>query len=334
MPDPVLIVVGLVVLALGAEILVRGATTIATRLGVSSLLIGLTVVSLGTSLPELAVGIDAALNDAGPLVVGNIAGTNIVNILFVLGLSAAIIPLALSRQTIRLDLPVMAGCSLLLVVLSLSGELTRLDGAILLGVAVVYTAVIIRLGLKSGVPSGTGVPPEPVSEPIPLAPRKDDPADAPSKPSTPMWLAVIQLLGGIAAVILAADWLVEGSIGIATDLGVSEALIGLTIVAIGTSAPELVTTIVATIRGNRDLAIGNLIGSSVYNITFILGASALVAPLAVTDELIRIDLPLMAAVALLCIPVFISGRRVSRLEGIAFVVGYLVYLTLLIMMRT
>lgn len=130
------------------------------------------------------------------------------------------------------------------------------------------------------------------------------------------------------------EWLVKGSIRIASDLGVSEAFIGLTIVAIGTSAPELVTTIVSTVRGNRDLAIGNLIGSSVYNITLILGVSALVVPLEVTDELIRIDIPLMAAVAVLCIPVFLTGRRISRLEGIGFVLAYAVYLMILIVFRT
>lgn len=315
MPDWVLVVAGLVVLGVGAEVLVRGATTIASRLGISSMLIGLTVVSIGTSLPELAVGIDAALNDAGPLAIGNIAGTNIVNILLILGLSAAMVPLALSRQTIRFDLPAMAFCAVLLVVLSLSGELTRMDGVILLAIAVIYTIVIVRIGLGAG------------SSATDTGAVVDD-----GGPRT--WVAAVQLLGGIAAVIIAADWLVDGSIGIATELGVSEELIGLTIVAIGTSAPELMTTIVSTIRGNRDMAIGNLIGSSVYNITFILGASALVAPLAVTSDLIRIDLPLMAVVALICIPVFITGRRVSRMEGIVFVLAYLAYLVFLIALRT
>ncbi|MFZ2242846.1 MAG: sodium:calcium antiporter, partial [Gordonia amarae] len=150
----------------------------------------------------------------------------------------------------------------------------------------------------------------------------------------PWPIAAVQLAGGIAVVVLGADWLVDGAVRLATDLGVSEAVIGLTVLAIGTSAPELVTTLVSTLRGNRELAIGNLIGSSVYNITFILGTTALVGPMAVDDGLIRIDIPLMAAVALLCIPVFVSGRRISRFEGAAFVGAYAVYLGLLLVLRT
>ncbi|WP_238422805.1 calcium/sodium antiporter [Gordonia sp. 'Campus'] len=313
--DAALILAGLAGLIVGAEFLVRGGSAIATRFGVSPLLVGLTIVSIGTSMPELAVGIDATLNDAGPLAIGNIAGTNIVNLLLILGLSAALVPLALGRQTLRLDLPVMTVSALLLLVLSLNGNLTRLDGALLLVVAVVYTATAIRAELKT-----TSTTPE-IADELPAT-------------GGPLWARVLELLGGIAVIVLAAEWLVRGSVDIATDLGVSEAFIGLTIVAIGTSAPELTTTIMSTIRGDRDLAIGNLIGSSVYNITFILGVTALVKPLDVTDELIRVDLPLMAAVALLCIPVFLSGRRVSRYEGIAFVALYVVYLGLLIAFRT
>ncbi len=315
--DAGLVLVGLAGLILGAELLVRGGSAIATRLGVSPLLVGLTIVSIGTSMPELAVGIDAAFNDAGPLAVGNIAGTNIVNILLILGLSAAMVPLALERQTLRLDLPTMCISGLLLLVLSLNGSLGRLDGILLLSLAIVYTAAAIRWELKQ---RATAI----------------ETAIAEELPATggPLWSRILQLLGGIAVIVLAADWLVRGSVSIATDLGVSEAFIGLTIVAIGTSAPELTTTIVSTIRGDRDLAIGNLIGSSVYNIVFILGVTAVIKPIDVTDELIRVDIPLMAAVALLCVPVFLSGRRVSRWEGIGFVVSYAIYLGLLIAFRT
>lgn len=331
MSDVLLILAGLIGLVVGAEVLVRGGSAIATRLGVSPLLIGLTVVSIGTSLPELAVGIDAARLGAGPLAIGNIAGTNIVNLLLILGLSAAMIPLALGRQTVRLDLPVMVGSALLVLLLSLNGSLSRVDGVLLLAVAIIYTAVVIRIELRS---RASAAQPLPTASP-PASP--DAAATAPDvtdpEPTDPLWRAILLLLGGIALVVFAADWLVGGAIRIASDLGVSEAFIGLTIVAIGTSAPELVTTIVSTIRGNRDLAIGNLVGSSVYNVTLILGASALVMPLEVTDELIRIDLPLMAAVALLCVPVFLTGRRVSRLEGIAFVLAYVVYLAVLIAFR-
>ena len=312
MTEYVLVVAGLGGLILGAELLVRSGTAIAARLGISPLLIGLTVVSIGTSLPELAIGIDATLNDAGPLAVGNIAGTNMVNILLILGLSAAMLPLALGRQTLRLDLHVIAVSAVLLLVLCFNGTLSRFDGVLLLAVSIGYTVAAVRGELTSRTPSTT-----------------DDTPD-----QGPMWQRSAQLIAGIVIVVIAADWLVDGSVRVATDLGISEALIGLTVIAIGTSAPEFVTTVVSTIRGDRDLAIGNLIGSSVYNITFILGTAALVRPLAITDDLIHVDIPLMTGVALLCIPVFITGRRVSRLEGIAFVATYLVYLTLVIALRT
>ncbi|MYR07408.1 calcium/sodium antiporter [Gordonia sp. SID5947] len=321
MNDYVLVVIGLAALIIGAEGLVRGGSAIATRLGISPLLVGVTIVSIGTSLPELAVGIDAAVHDAGPLAVGNIAGTNIVNILLVLGLSAAMVPLALGRQTIRIDLPVMVISALLLWALAANGTLSRLDGMILFLLAVAYTITVVRTELRSGHgPDGSVDAAVPERTPAPAGTER-------------WWWSALQLVGGIAIVVIGAEWLVTGAVDVAADLGVSEALIGLTVVAIGTSAPELVTTITSTIRGNRDLAIGNLLGSSVYNITFILGATSLVQPLGVTDELIRVDLPMMAAVALICVPVFLTGRRVSRIEGAAFVVAYAVYLGLVIALR-
>lgn len=310
----VLVVVGLAALIIGAEGLVRGGSAIAARLGISPMLVGVTVVSIGTSLPELAVGIDAAVHDAGPLAVGNIAGTNIVNILLILGLSAAMVPLTLRRQTVRLDLPVMVVSALLLWALAANGSLSRLDGTILLLLAIAYTITVVRAEI-----SGDDALP--------------DVLDTASVPDRIGW-RIVQLVGGVVVVVVGAEWLVTGAVDVAGDLGVSEAVIGLTVVAIGTSAPELVTTIMSTIRGERDLAIGNLIGSSIYNVTFILGTTSLFRPLEVTDELIRIDLPLMAAVALICVPVFLTGRRITRLEGVAFVVGYVVYLVLVIALRT
>lgn len=310
----VLVVVGLAALIIGAEGLVRGGSAIAARLGISPMLVGVTVVSIGTSLPELAVGIDAAVHDAGPLAVGNIAGTNIVNILLILGLSAAMVPLTLRRQTVRLDLPVMVASALLLWALAANGSLSRLDGTILLLLAIAYTITVVRAEI-----SGDDALP--------------DVLDTASVPDRIGW-RIVQLVDGVAVVVVGAEWLVTGAVDVAGDLGVSEAVIGLTVVAIGTSAPELVTTIMSTIRGERDLAIGNLIGSSIYNVTFILGTTSLFRPLEVTDELIRIDLPLMAVVALICVPVFLTGRRITRLEGVAFVVGYVVYLVLVIALRT
>lgn len=309
-----LIIGGLIALVIGGELLVRGATKLALRLGIAPMVVGLTVVSIGTSLPELAVGIDAARIGAGPLAVGNIAGTNVVNILLILGLSVIIAPLAIERTTRRFELPMMVLASALLMVLVLDGELSRLDGALLTALAVVFTWQIVRIAKRTSIPA--------VERDIASMPRGN------------RWTDGLLLVAGMIIVIFGATWLVEGSVDAARALGVSEAVIGLTIVAIGTSAPELVTTIVSTIRGQRDVAIGNLIGSSVYNVALILGATALFKPLAVTPELIQIDIPVMLAVALLCIPVFFTGWRVSRAEGVLFVGLYAAYLGLLLAFRT
>lgn len=317
-----LVVAGLAVLVVGAEVMVRGATRLAARLGISPIVVGLTIISIGTSVPELAVGIDAGLRGAGALAVGNIAGTNIVNLLLILGLSAAIRPLLLQKQTLRVDLPMMAIAAVALWLMAIGGALSSFEGVLLLLGAVTYILVIIRVSQRGAAK---------------LVTEKARGHAAKALPRTPATVAIdlVWVIAGIAVIVLGADWLVDGAVAMAQALAVSDALIGLTIVAIGTSAPELVTTVVSTIRGQRDLAVGNLIGSSVFNITFILGATMVVVPggLPVTPELVWVDLPLMAAVTLVCVPVFLSGRRVSRLEGALFVVAYLVYLTYLIVAR-
>jgi cation:H+ antiporter len=310
-----LVAAGLAMLIVGAEVLVRGAAALAGSLGVPPVVVGLTVVSVGTSAPELAIGIDSAINDAGPLAIGNIAGTNIVNLLLILGLSAAILPLAIAVPTIRRDLPIMAVIGILLLVMCWDGTLSRVDGIILLALAVGYT-ILIAIQAKR--------------DPVAVQIAEDE---VPT-PKGRAWIHLLLTLAGLTVIVVGADLLVRGSINLSRSFGVSEALIGLTVVAIGTSAPELVTTLVSTFRGDRDIAIGNLIGSSTYNIGLVLGGSALVAPLEVTPELSRVDLPVMTAVMLLCIPVFLTGRRMSRVEGIGFVLAYVVYLTLLITFRT
>lgn len=312
-----LVGIGLLALIVGAEALVAGGSELAARMGVSPMIVGMTVVSIGTSLPELAVGIDAARSGSGPLAVGNIVGTNMVNLLLILGLSAAIIPLALRRRTIKIDLPTIVACAVLLWVLAADGELTARDGLVLLAVAIAYTAVVLRVELR-----GRGGTETPEVEVEPVDHRRGSVA----------WDAG-RLIVGIAIILVGAVWLVDGAVRVATDLGVSEAVIGLTVIAIGTSAPELVTTMVATVRGDRDLAIGNLFGSSIYNVALILGITALVAPIGVTDELINVDIPLMIAVTLVLVPVFITGRRISRGEGIGFVAAYLVYLGAIILFQ-
>lgn len=306
---------GLALLTFGAEVLVHGGSALAGALGVPPVVVGLTVVSVGTSAPELAIGIDSAINDAGPLAVGNIAGTNIVNLLLVLGLSAAIAPLVIHVPTIRRDLPIMSVVALLLLAFCWDGSLGRIDGAVLLAIAIGYT-ILIAVQTRR--------------DPVAVQIAEDE---VPG-PRGRAWVHVLLTLAGLAVIVVGADVLVRGAVDLSRAFGVSEAVIGLTVVAIGTSAPELVTTLVSTFRGERDIAIGNLIGSSTYNIGLVLGASALVAPLTVTPELARVDLPLMTAVMLLCIPVFVTGRRMSRPEGVGFVLAYVVYLAFLIAFRT
>jgi cation:H+ antiporter len=316
------LVLGLAALIVGAELITRAGSRLAARLGIPPLVIGLTVVSLGTSTPELAVGIEAARVDAGSLAVGNIAGTNLVNLLLILGLSALIEPLALHLQTVRFDLPVMTAAAVTLTALAWDGELTRADGFVLVGAALGYTALVLHWTRHES-----------------RAIRREF-AEEYGKPPDGRALEIVRdlalLTAGIVAVVLGAVWLVDGAEDLARMLGVSDAVIGLTIVAVGTSAPELVTTMVGTLRRNRDIAIGNLLGSSIYNIFAILGVTCLVPSggLRIDPALVRVDLPLMTAVALVCVPVFVSGRRVSRLEGALFVGGYTAYSGYLVLART
>lgn len=315
---------GLVVIVLGAEMLLRGASRIAAMLGVKPILIGLTVVSIGTSAPELAVGITAVREGKGALAVGNIAGTNILNILFILGLSAALRPLPLQLLSIRLDVPVMIASAFALAVMAWDGLLSRVEGAVLVLSAVVYVVALVRLSRRESAAMRKEFAEE--FSPQVLLNRRGWVAGA--------WNSVL-LVVGMALTVLGADLLVAGASRIAQAFGVSDAVIGLTIVAIGTSAPELATTIVSTLKDDRDVAVGNLIGSSISNILVILGLTCLAAPqgVEVSRDVLMVDLPLAAAVALVCLPVFRSDRMVSRREGLAFVTAYLVYLTTLLLFR-
>lgn len=321
-----LIISGLILLVAGADMVVRGASFLAASMGVRPIVLGITVVAIGTSVPELVVGITASLQGSGALAVGNIAGTNVFNILFILGFSAAILPLPIDMKILRLELPVIVLSAALMTGMALDGVLTRLDGAILFVAGILYTVWLIRLSRKESRATrqkfreAYGVSVEPEKS------RKQF-------RNNRIWYSLI-LMAGLAFSVLGAEWLVRGAVGAARSMGVSEAIIGLTILAVGTSSPELVTTIVSTLKGSRDIAVGNLIGSSIYNILIILGTTCLAAPgISVERELLLIDIPLMAGVALACVPVFISGRKISRLEGIAGVVLYLGYMTWLILLR-
>lgn len=315
---------GLVVITVGAEILLKGASKIASLLNIRPIVIGLTVVSIGTSLPELAVGLTAIGEGAGDIAVGNIAGTNIINILFILGLSAAIRPLPLQMKSIRTELYTMIVAGILLFVLSLDGRLNTWDGLLMFTLGIIYLIIIVRTSKNERASVQSEFKEE------------FEPSTTKEKSDYKVWSWNIMLLFcGIIATIYGAEKLVDGAVSIAQYFGMSDAVIGLTIIAIGTSAPELATTIVGTIRNERDVAIGNLLGSSIINIFIILGITSIFTSngVNVSDDILWFDLPLVALVALVCYPVFRSDQMVSRREGILFVSLYLAYLSYLLFFR-
>jgi cation:H+ antiporter len=326
MPTVLLIVGGLAALIVGAELLVRGGTGLATWFGIRPMVIGLTVVSLGTSVPELAIGIDAAVTGSPGLAVGNIVGANLVNVLLVLGLSALLVPVVFQRRTLRFELPAMTAAALALYLLSLDGMLGRAEGVVLLVGGAAYTWALLSINRRDSADTASDTPVDAAGGEVALLaqgghrPLRDTGA----------------LLAGLLLIVLGAELLVEGAVSGAESLGVSEAVIGLTVVAVGTTAPELVTTLVSTLRGDRDIAIGNLLGSSVYNIAVVLGLVVVVAPqgVPVPDEVLAGDLVLLAVVAGAAVPVFVSGARITRIEGAFFVATYLGYLSWLLLART
>ncbi len=320
---------GLAALIAGAEVLTRGGIRLASRLGVRPIMIGLTVVALGTSMPELAVGLWSSAEGEGSLALGNIVGANVMNMLLTLGLSALLLPLAIQLQTLRFDLPVMTGAALLLWVLASDLQLAPREGLLMLALGVAYLGVLVYSSRRES----RAVLAEFEVE---FGARALTGAARDRRRWAPVLADLGWLLGGIAVVVIGAEWLVEGASGIARQFDVPEAVIGLTIVALGTSSPELATTVVSTLRQERDIAIGNLLGSCVFNILVILGIPvALGAPgLSIDPMLLRVDIPVMLAATLVCIPIFVSGRRVGRLEGLGLLLAYVGYMTWLLVART
>lgn len=314
-----LVVVGLALLIAGGEALVRGASTLAVRVGISQLVIGLVVVSAATSAPELAVTVGAVLEGEPGLAIGNVIGSNIANILLVLGLSAVLSPLVIQRQVVRFDIPVMLGISVLLVVVSLDGVVSLWDGGLLLAGLVLHAVMSIVVGRKESQEATT------VASEMPLN----------SKPVR-LWLAVVLVIAGVGLLVVGAQALVTGAVNIATDLGVSSLVIGLTVVAIGTSLPELATSIVALRRGERDMAVGNIVGSNIFNIGLVLGLPAILFAegIPIPDAAIALDLPLMLAAAVALLPIALTGFIIARWEGSLFVALYIAYLLYLVLAST
>jgi len=319
----VYLIAGLVLLVAGAEVLVRGAAKLAAQFGISPLVIGLTVVAFGTSAPETAVSVQAALNGSGDIAIGNVVGSNIANVLLILGVTALVAPLVVSRQLIRLDVPIMIGASLVTFGLAWDGELSRIDGALLFAAVVAYTLFLI------------------------ISSRREKAAEAddefakefglhePAKPHAGLINAGL-VIAGLVLLVVGSNFLVEGAVALARALGLSELVIGLTVIAVGTSLPELATSIMAAFRGERDIAVGNIVGSNIFNLLCVLGLASLVSPQAigVSSNALAFDFPVMIAVAVACLPIFFAGYCIKRWEGALFLAYYVAYTLYLVLTST
>jgi cation:H+ antiporter len=311
-----LLAAGLVMLTAGAEALVRGASRLAAAAGLSNLVIGLTVVAFGTSAPELAVSVRASLAGQADLALGNVVGSNTFNVMFILGVSALIVPLTVHAQLVRLDVPIMIGVSGIAWLLALDGSISRTDGLLLLAGIVGYTSLLIVLGRRAAEVHCSSA----------------SAAGPPPRQARTLLIAVVQVLLGLCTLVLGAQWLVRAAIDTAQWLGISELVIGLTVVAAGTSLPEVATSIVAAVRGQRDIAIGNVVGSNIFNLLAVLGAAALVGSqgIAVSPQMLRFDLPVMTTVAAVCLPMFFTGGQVTRSEGAVLLAAYVSYVAYLV----
>jgi cation:H+ antiporter len=305
-----LLLAGLVLLVIGAEALVRGSSKLATAMGISPLIIGLTIVAFGTSSPEMSVSIMSSLNGQADMALGNVVGSNIFNVLFILGVSALVSPLIVVQQLVRLDVPIMIGVSLLTLLFGLDGKIQRSDGVIFFIGIIVYTLFLIYQSQKER------------NREVQAEYNREYGGDRQITISQTL-INVGLIVGGLILLVLGSRWLVESSITIARAIGVSELVIGLTIVAAGTSLPELATSVVASLRGERDIAVGNVVGSNIFNILAVLGLSAAISPagIAVSNAALRFDIPVMIAVAVASLPIFITGNLIARWEGAVFI-GY------------
>jgi cation:H+ antiporter len=317
-----LLFAGFVLLTLGGESLVRGSSRLAAMFGISPLVIGLTVVAFGTSAPELAVSVISAYAGKGDLAIGNVVGSNICNVLLILGLSALVAPLVVNQQLVRLDVPLVIIASLLIVPFGLDGSIGRLEGGILFTGIIVYTVYIIRKSRSDEKQN---------RQEYEQAFGRDEPRNLKGGLISAALIAI-----GIGMLVLGSHWLVAAATATARYFGVTELVIGLTIVALGTSLPELATSVVASLRGERDIAVGNVVGSNLFNLMSVLGLSSLVAPngIPVPAAALHFDIPVMIAVAVACLPVLFVNYQISRWNGAIFLGFYLAYIIDLVFTAT
>jgi cation:H+ antiporter len=304
----VFFLLGLVLLIVGAELLVRGATRLAVGFGITPLVVGLTVVAFGTSAPELAITIQSSLAGQGDLAIGNVVGSNITNVLLILGLAAVITPLTVAQKLIRLDVPLMIGVSFLMLLLGLDMRYGLLDGALLVLGIIAYTVFAIVQSRR---------------ESKQIESEYAEEYAQPRRPTSARRLRDLVLIAvGLILLTIGSRWMVDGAVSFARSAGISELVIGL--------------TVVASMRGERDIAVGNVVGSSIFNILSVLGVGALVAPggIAVSATALAFDIPVMIAVAIACLPIFLNGHTIYRWEGALFLCSYAAYTTYLVLTAT
>lgn len=314
------LVIGVVCLVAGAELLVKGAAAIATKLGVQPVVIGLTVVAFGTSAPELAVSVGSGLSGNADVAFGNVAGSNIVNILLILGASAVVGGLAVSQRIVRIDVPLLIGVSFVALLMSLDNRIGRIDGVILFTGIIAYTWWLIRASRR---------------ETADIALEYEAAIDTVegSAVERPVLAQIALVISGLVVLVIGSQLLVNSATDIAASLGVSDLVIGLTVVAIGTSLPELATSIMAALRGQRDIAVGNVVGSCLFNLMCVLGLTGIVSPngVSVGDASLQLDFPVMIAASIVLLPIFWNGFEIKRWEGIVLCLFYAVYVSYLVL---
>lgn len=307
----ILFALGFVLLAAGAELLVRGSANLAEILGISKLIVGLTIVAFGTSAPELAVNLQAAYEQTPDIAVGNVVGSNILNILLVLGVAAVIRPISVHKRLIQWEVPLMIGVSILLLILSLDGQLDRWNGLLLSSGIVLYTLLALKSTRQNSEPSS----------------KEESLSSAKKSYHFHIILQIVFIIAGLGLLVQGSDWLVNGAVAIAQYYGISELIIALTLISIGTSLPELATVIVGTFRGEQELVVGNVVGSNIFNILLVLGFTTLISPISieVSEAAIVFDMPVMIAVAVACLPIFFNNYLIERWEGTLFLAYYVAY---------
>lgn len=306
------IIAGLVFLVFGGDYLVKGASGLALRLDVSPMLVGLTVVSLGTSAPELIVSLSAALKGKPDIAIGNVVGSNIANVGLILGVTALIFPIAIKKRTLAFDWVVMMGASILFYVLSLDGLLGLWEGCVFLLALISYIVYSYVRERRSASP-----------EPLP------DDLDT-SAAQKPYWMLFLVIAAGSVALVVGAHWLVEGAELIARNFGVSDRVIAITLVAFGTSLPELAASVIAAFKGERDISLGNIIGSNLYNLLAILGLTAIIKPVNVADRIMEVDIFWLLATSFAILPIGIIGWKIGRLGGALFILAYAAFIYLVL----